>query len=243
MNLISEEQTAKAIDLCKQLICNQPSTIYIHDSIDSLHFKYAACSVQSLKMQFDLSTLLISLGLVQYNAHLNSKTESSMADSFHLEKRIRKTSDEPIRKESWELLTIGDFKEFFDANKVETTATNIKVNTANVNDDSHRIYEIFRTPSKRNPFGGSVSPEIHIDANPLVDRITEYFSLLDVTESTFYCRPVYIIDPITVLIELYDAQPPAINFPADEQYKYSPLKGLKFISHITFTLSDKYIFL
>lgn len=225
--MISDKQTAKAVDLCKQLICNQTSTIYIHDSLDSSQSKSVACSVQSPKMQIDISSLLISLGLVQYNAHMNIENGESVTDRFHLEKRIRKKSDESIRMDSCELLAIEDFKEFYEANKVETPVKP-KANRANDIDDAHQVFEIFKSPSKRNPLGETVSPEIQIAANPLVDRITDHFSLLNVTESSFYCRPVYIIDPITILVEVDDAEPPTIDFRAEQKTKYFSLNGLKF---------------
>lgn len=235
--LISEGQTVKAVDLCNELIGNQTSTFYIHDNIDSVHIESIACSVQSLKMQLDLSSLLISHGLVQYKPHLSIKNESSTVDTFQAEKRIRKKSDEPMRMESSKLLTIEDFEEFYEDYWAETPVE-IEVNTA-VCDDDNRIFEIFKSPSRRNPLGKTAIVDVPNDAHPFVDRITEHFSLLNVTEPTFYCRPVYIMDPITILVEVDDAHPLPIISPVETEARYFPLKGRKFLPivfHSHFTL-------
>lgn len=215
----------EAVGICNQLIGNQTCTFYVHDNIDCMHFESIACSVQSPTMQLDLSSLLISLGLAQYKPHFSGKNEFSTTDKFQMEKRIRKKSDEAIRKESSELLTIEDFEEFYDDHKVEIPIA-IEVDTADCNDGS-QTFEIFKQLSRRNPLGKTVSIELPNDTHPFVDRILEHFSLLSVTESTFYCRPVYIMDPYTVLVEVDDAHsPPAIG-PVQADAKYFPLKGAR----------------
>lgn len=234
--LISEEQTTKAIDLCNQLIFNQPSKFYIHDNIDSTPIESVPCSVQSLNMQLDLSSLLISLGLVQYKTHLYGPNNVSVADTFQLEKRIRKKSDDPVLKESCKLLTIEDFEDFYEDQKVETPVE-VMVNTARDIDDGNKIFEIFKSPSRRNPLGKAASPAIQNDAHPLIDHITKHFSLLNITESSFYCRPIFIMDPLTILIEVDDANPPPTINRVEEQTKYFPLKGLTFFAHFSFSLT------
>lgn len=232
--LISEEQTSKAADLCNQLICNQTCILFVHDNIDSIPCESVACSVQSLEMQHDLSSLLISLGLVQYKTHL-CRNKGLSVDKFQLEKRMRKKSDEPLQKDSSELLTIDDFEEFFDDNRAEAPVE-VAVNIANCIDGDNQMFETFESPSRRNPLGKTVSVEVQNDADPLVDRITEHFSLLKITESSFCCRPVHIIGSLTVLVQADDATNllPTIN-PVDEQTRYFPLEGLKFC--IRFSLS------
>lgn len=237
VTLISEGQTAKAVDLCSQLIGNQSSTFYIHDNIDSMHVESMACSVQSLKMQLDLSSLLISLGFVQYKPHFSGKNEYSAADKFQMEKRIRKKSDEPMRMDSSELLTIEDFEDFYEDHKAEIPVE-IEVDTAVCGDDN-QTFEIFSSPSRRNPLGKTVPVEVPNDPHPMVDRITEHFSLLEVKEKTFHCRPVYIMDPITILVEVDDGYGPPNITPAAAEAKYFPLNGKSILStfhspHTTF---------
>lgn len=234
--LISDEQTVKAVELCNRMMYNQISTFFIQDNIDSLHFESTACSVKSLDMELDLSSLLISLGLVRFKTHLNSKLSGTNDFQEEREKRIRKKSDESIQKSSSELLTIEDFKKFYEANKIEFAVNNDENNTNNV-DDGHRIFEIFESPSRRNPLGETVLPEIQIDAHPIVDRITEHFGLLNVTELAFYCRPVLIMNPVTVLINVDDTDPPIIN-PIQERTKYFPMEGLYLYVIFTFKLQS-----
>lgn len=228
VNLIADEQTVKAIELANRMICNQTSTFHIHDNIDPLHFDSAACSVRPLKSQLDLSSRLILCGLVQYRAHsTDSGKSSSVADEIHMEKRVRKKSDDAILKNSSELLTIEDFEQFYEVNNIDIPVKVIENITTDTVIDN-RAFEIFDSPSKRCPFSETVAPDLEVffDAHPFVDRITDHFTLLNVTELAFYCRPVYIMDPVTILIEPLDSQPPPIE-QIEKQSKYFPMQGLK----------------
>lgn len=220
---ISNEQTVKAIDLSYRSIVNQISTFYIHDNIESLHLDSAACTLQTQQMQIDLSSLLISLGLVQYNTHAIGQSELlSAADKFQLEKRLRKKSDDAMQKPSCQLQTIDDFKEFYDVHK---TYVAVKPMVCVENDDGNQTFDVLKAPSRRNPFGRAESAEIQMPAHPMVDCIIEHFSLLKVTQSKFYCRPVFIVDPLTVLVVVGGEKPPKIQ-QIQQQTKYFPMDGL-----------------
>lgn len=184
-----------------------------------------ACTLQTSQMQLDLSSLLISLGLVQYKIHLHDKTEPSSVDTFQLEKRLRKKSDDAIQKESSQLVTFDDFKDFYDSNKSVKTHDKTKINIPN--DDDNQQFEVFKAPSRRDPFNDAEPSEIQIPnvANPMVKCITEHFTLMHVEKLEFYCRPMYIVDPLTILIEVDDMTPPKINR-IEQNAKYFPLEGL-----------------
>lgn len=221
---ISTEQTEKAIELCDRLIFNQIVTIYIHDNNDLGLFDSIACTLQTPQMQLELSLLLISLDLVQYKTHSIAQNECSPADKFQLEKRLRKKSDNPLRKKSWELVTFDDFKKFYDTSKAELPLM-VEVNIPN--DDISETFDLFKAPSKRDPFNDIASSDIQTPtaAHPMIDCAIQHFSLMHVTEKEFYCRPVYIVDPITILIEVGDPKPPKIS-QIEQKTKYFPLEGL-----------------
>lgn len=195
-----------------------------------MRFDSVTCSVQTSTSPLNLSSLLISHGLVQYRAQPNDKTElSAVADKIHMEKRVRKKSDEAMLKNSSELLTIEDFQQFFDANRIDILVkTDDNIENETDPDVDNRTFEVFDSPSKHCPLteNGIAKMPIYFDAHPLVDRITEHFKLLNVTELVFHCRAVHIMDPVTVLIDLLNTRPPSIGRAAVKS-KYFPLQGLK----------------
>lgn len=239
--LISERQTREARELCNQLICNELCGIYIHDNDDVQHYDSIACSVQSLNVPLDLSSLLISRGLVQHKSHSNRKFNEIgqvQVDS----KRIRNQSDEPITKNSSELRNYEDFQEFYRAHKAknsmdktsESSFTNDNISDIE-NDEDGRIFEIFeplpsRIPSCENLQENRTNAIATAAAlHPIVDRISEHFKLMTMKRSVFHCRCACIIDPVTILIEPPDVKRPPIITDVEEQPKYFPLKGTKML--------------
>lgn len=225
---ISEEQTKRAKEFCDRLIYDRLCIIYVHDNIDIGQTESNACNIQSLNAPLDLSSLLISLGLVQHNAHSYHTFDQVTKSAMDL-KRIRSASDAPLIKNSSDLETYKDFKEFFRLHKAinpKDVANNTHVNNYYNNnhydegeddyddeddDDESRTFELFEPPSKNENSKDSSYKMRTIPSvttpHSVVDRITGHFKLMIINESAFNCRCMYIVDPVTLLIQLPEMQP------------------------------------
>lgn len=230
---ISDDQTAKAKELCNHLIYNQLCVVSIHDNGDAEHSESLACNIQSRNVPLDLSSLLISHGLVQHKPHSYRKFDEATKSQEDF-KRIRMESDEPIQKDSSDLHNYEDFEELY---RFHMAMNPMDVENGHANDDfddyddDSRIFDTFEPPSKRNPWGekkhrGRTNDWVAAP-NLIIDRITEHFKLMSINRSVFECRCVYIVDPVTLLIRLPDMKPLKIDR-IDEQPEYCPLEGIGF---------------
>lgn len=240
---ISDDQTEQAKELCCQLILNELCVIYIHDTAGIEQHESNACNIQSLNASLDLSSLLISQGLVQHKAHSYGKLDNVIGSPMNW-KRIRTESDEPIIKNSSELHNYQDFKAFFRSHKAINPMDDMNISHANgdINDDGDdddvsRIFEIFEPPSKRCSSEQRVQKRrtiLPVEApHPIVDRITKHFRLMHVEQPVFECRCVYIMDPVTLLIELPGMKPVKIDR-INEQQENFPLEGIEFYRLLSF---------
>lgn len=242
--LISDKQTQEAKAVCTRLICNQLCGIYIHDNADVEHHGSIACSIQSSNVPLDLSSLLISHGLVQHKAHSEHKNWTAKFQAGS--KRIRKESDEPITKNSSELHNYEDFCEFYRTHKAKNpmfeSNDNSNANDDDINgvdnDNDSRIFEVFEPPNKRSPLDEDIHDKrtdvVGFGSHPMVDCITEHFKLMTIKKSAFDCRCVFIVDPVTILIEPLDVKPLTIDR-VEEQTKYFPLQGRMMFCTINIT--------
>lgn len=228
---ISDEHTQEARKLCTQLICNQLCGIYIRDNVDVEHNDSIACSIQSLNIPLDLSSLLISRGLVQHRAHSDREFGIIALGS----ERTRKGSDEPIMKNSAELHSYEDFREFYRTHKAKNPICESN-DSCDANDDikgvdddnGSRIFEIFAAPTKRTTLDENIHGErttvVASGSHPIVECITAHFKLSTIRKPVFDCRCVLIVDPVTILIETPDVKPLLIDH-VEKQTKYFPLQG------------------
>lgn len=211
---ISDDHTKKAKKLCRRLICNQLCVIYVHDNPNVGQSESIACNIQSSNVSLDLSSLLISRGLVQHKTHSYHKFDQVTESQVDF-KRIRTESDAPIIKNSSDLHTYKDFKEFFRSHRAINPMDEANKSHANDDDDDEsRIFEIFEPPSKscrwdeirykRRTIHSEIAPHL------AVDRISEHFELMTINQPTFKCRCMYIMDPVTLLIQLPDVKSPNI---------------------------------
>lgn len=234
VNLISDDKTENAKELCNRFIYNQLCIICIHDKVDMEQSESLACNIQSLNIPLDLSSVLISQELVQYKAHSYRKFDKVIEYKKVDFKRTRSESDVSVIKDSSELHTYQDFKDFFRSHMAinpmyDENNSHENDNDDDGDDDESRIFEIFEPQSKR--WGEKVhkrpTNNFSVAAtHPTVDRITEHFKLMNINKSAFMCRCVYIMDPVTLLIKLPDMKPLKIDR-FDEQLKYFPLEGMK----------------
>lgn len=249
--LISNDQTDKARQLCNQLICNQPCVIHIHDNADMEHHESIACSVQSLNVPLDLSSLLISNGLVQYKPQSNRQFKEVTGSQVDSE-RLRKESDEPIIENSSELHDYDDFKEFYNTHKAinpkdEANAVRHAIDSIDDDDDDDddsRIFELFEMPTKRSLLGENEHDKrincVVSTPHPMVDRITEHFKLMNIQKSVFYCCCVCVMDPVTLLVQLHDMKPLTICH-VEEKQKYFPLQGTEFRLEMIYSKYYRYL--
>lgn len=226
VDLISDQHTEQARELCNRLICNQLCCIYIHDNCDvKQNYASVACSLQSLNVPLDLASLLISKELVQLKTH---SIRNSQADF----KRTRNASDDPIIKSSSELRSMKDFEVFYAKHRARTPRHELN-NGDHVNHDDDRCFELFDPPVKslRLMEKGSEKQTIAAAAHPIVDLITEHFKFMTMKKTSFFSRCVCIMDPVTVLIESPGAKPFAIKefemhperFPSEGKRPYKHL--------------------
>lgn len=196
------------------LIIGHSCTFYIHDHLNQLDLDSILCTVCPLNGQLDLASSLITQGLAENEVFFGKQVK------FNTEKRHRRECVGVAR----ELLTLDDFKSYYDSNKVNIPRSEVQSNV----EDEYK-YEIFDFPCRRSVLDGDsmksttnyIKNEHHI-----IDRITEYFDLLQLNYPTIFCWPFYVVDPITVLIKPVDTQPPTIRV-TEKQEKYVPLQGLR----------------
>lgn len=227
---ISDDQTKKAKKLCNRLIRNQLCVIHVHDNANIGQSKSIACNIQSSNVSLDLSSLLISRGLMQHKTHSYHNFEpvtELQVDS----KRMRSESDAPVIKNSSDLDTYEDFKEFFHSHRAINPMDEPNNSHVNGDDDESRIFEIFEPPSKSCNLDEKLYKKrtIHSEtsAHLVVHRISEHFKLMTLDQPISMCRCVYIIDPVTLLIQLSDME--TLNIERiDKQPSIFPLEGIGF---------------
>lgn len=210
-----ERSIQRAKQFAIDTILHQNCSIYIN-SMDFLRPNSISCTIRSLNKQLDVASLLISHGLVEILS--NFKREDKLCDV----KRIRNDSDEAVLKGSNELENIDDFRLFYESKKFVLP---LKLNTTKVHPDDERKFEVFDLPLTRCSSNDNDSNILRnfndtFESNPLIDRITEHFKLLELTEQVFRCQPVYIINPVTILVVPDHTKTP--NIEAREE-KYNPL--------------------
>lgn len=224
----SDEQRMEAVKFAKDLILGESCSFYIHDNFDPVDFESIPCNLCPRNAQIDLTTQLMSRKLAQYAQFLNHSNKTGQVD---MERRKRR--DKRLLKDSSELKTFDDFKLFYENNKTDVP------DYKQIADDK-RTYEGFERPSKRCPLDENTSSNQSLlddtgneEPHPMVDRITNHFTMLRLNEPTFYCRVLYIIDPVTVLIVPLNTQLPTIDV-ANTHQKYFPLQGLNHTFWIIF---------
>lgn len=223
----SEEQMTAAVKFVYETIVGENCSFYIHDHFDPLHLDVITCNVRPLNEKLDLSTRLISNGLAQYGHILNKPIKYERDE----EKRRRKQSEEPILKSSSELHSSNDFQTFYENNKVIVPVLSAQYQMDDARLD--RTFEIFERPSRRCPLNevtSTVEDLVVCDhPYPLIERITQHFTLLQLDEPIFYCRVLKVIDPITIAIVPNDTNPPPKIDVFDSQNKYFPMQGIHFL--------------
>lgn len=221
---ISDQKTAEARVICTQLVCNQLSDIFVNDNIDAQYHDSIACNIRLLNEQLDLSTVLISRGFVHHDAHSDRRLDE--VKQFQVDsKRMRKQTYGPIIKDTSELRSFEDFEEFYRAHKAKNSINKTIDHIAY--DEESRMFEIFEPLSLWKPLSESLQNIQRIPTpNPMVDQITKHFKLMTIKKSVFDCRCAYIIDPVTLLVQLYDVKRMIIR-DVGENSNVSSLEGKK----------------
>lgn len=203
------------------MISGKNCTFYIHDNLDPKRVDSIPCTIWPLNGQLDMATELISYRMVEITSEFkrNDKFDEN-------EKRIRKESDEVCFIPSTTLNTFNDFKLLYECEKVV-----IPLNKSSDLDENNRKYEVFDHPrclklphEFRNQMA-TVDRQVEHKPN-LLDRIVKHFHLLKPHKSTFYCEPIYVIDPITILVVPFNASSTEINMGA-KPTRNPLLTGLK----------------
>lgn len=208
----------KSIERAKQFVIDtilgKNCSIYINHT-DLLHPDSISCTIRSLDKQLDVASLLISHGLVDIAS--NFKRPDKICET----KRIRNDCDDAVLKNSDELHNVDDVRLFYETKKI-VLPVDIKVHQDYENE---RNFEVFDLPLQRCPLvdkNSNISRHLNVtfESNPMIESITQHFKLPDMTERMFYCQPVYIVNPVTILVMPDDAKVPHIE--AMEQ-KYNQL--------------------
>lgn len=207
----------------KSILC-QTCKFYIHENLDVLHRHSVICAIQPWYVKFDVASALISYGSAR---RMTSSQQEIINDSnkaeikFHLDKRIRRISDEPVLKASLELKTLEEFVEFYETHKT----VNPPIKEIDITAEDQRKFELFDRLRKRNPWNDKKAPDLMIadrisrEPHPILKHIGQYFRPLQINEPVFYCRALYVIDPITILVRPeINTSPPEIKEPQSKNY-------------------------
>lgn len=202
----NDAQRQKVRKSIGDLILNEKCRIYIHENLDPLLPDTIFCTIQQFNKQLDLTSILIKQGHVKCTSASYIKRE----EAFDWEKRTRKESDTVILKPSCEFNTRDDLEQFYEAKKTVV----VRSNPVDLND---RKYEVFDLQKKRVSFDNNgvnvIIPLIHAEeiSHLIIDRITKHYSLLQLDEPEFLCKPIYVIDPNTVLVVPENAITPFVE--------------------------------
>lgn len=212
------------MQIYQKSILNQTCKFYIHENLDVLHRNSVICTIQPWYVKFDVASALISYGaaMKMTSSQREIINESKKAEiRFHLDKRIRRISDEPILKASSDLKSLEDFVEFYETNKTVIPPIKEIDDTA----EDQRKFELFDLPRKRNPWNDKRAPDLMIadriscEPHPILKHIGQHFRPLQINEPVFYCQTLYVIDPITILVRPeINASPPEIKEPQNKNY-------------------------
>lgn len=226
---ILDERLADAKNFAHNIIYGQNCSFYIHDNIDPLHPDAIPCSVRLQVSKCDFGTLLVLNGYAEYRSPIDLAGQAEKLKQIADRKRIRTELDKAVLVDSSELKAPEDFQQFYESRKIVTD------DSTYVNDDDERYFETFEPPSKKDPFIEKQPLDqikfdwIRNEPNEIVDCITKHFKLSQMpfpeNERKFKCRPLYIIDPVTVLVEPTNATIPLIDA-VETLHKYRPFKGL-----------------
>lgn len=192
------------IDMIRRKCCS----FYIHDNLDSTHLDSIPCTVRPLNEPLDLATELISYHMVGITS--NFKRE----DKFDEDERKRNDCDIYVNKvlmPSTELQTFDDFKWFYESKKAIVPT---QKSTDWFEDD--RKFDIFdplqETISwEKNKLKTTMEKQIECRPHPSIDKITKHFRLSTPKESQFDCYPLFVIDPVTILVVPINATPRRID--------------------------------
>lgn len=211
----NERIIQRAKNFANDTILNHNCSIYIHENVTLPNSESIPCTIYPSNAQLDLASLLVSQGLAKIASYFNRK------DEFDEDKRIRKDWEEVVLKDSTELTTVEQFQLFYKTNKVV-----LPVDPHESHADE-RKYDGFALPSKQSPPIDNVSSirhKWHETSDPMIERITKHFTLLQWHEREFYCQPFYVIDPVTILVVVEHTKIP--NIDATEQEKNPLLPGI-----------------
>lgn len=225
---LTPEKMPIIMQIYQKSILNQTCKFYIHENLDVLHRNSVICTIQSWYVKFDVASALISYGAAtrmkssqQEIINVSNKAEIK----FHLDKRIRRISDEPFLKASSDLKSLEDFVEFYGTHKTVIPPIKEIDDTA----EDQRKFELFDLPRKRNPWNDKRAPDLMIadrisrEPHPILKHIGQYFRPLQINEindcKSFYCQTLYVIDPITILVRPeINTSPPEIMVPQNKNY-------------------------
>lgn len=168
---------------------------YIHDNLDPIRFDSIPCTVRPLNESIDVASQLISYRMVEIASNFKR------IDKIDVEKRIRRQCDEPLLIPSTDITSYDDFKMLYQNKKAVIPPLR---STDFVEDD--RKFQVFdhpsnvKAPRENKKENITLKAPIECKPHPIVDQIIKHFHLLKPNEPVFYCEPLYIIDPITILV-------------------------------------------
>ncbi|XP_055313250.1 uncharacterized protein LOC129574801 [Sitodiplosis mosellana] len=190
------------IDMIRGKTCS----FYIHDNLDSTRIDSIPCTVRPLNEPLDLASELVSYHMVGITS------DFKRTDKFDEEKRKRTECDDKVLMPSTELESFDDFKWFYERKKAV-----IPLRKSTDSAEDNRKFEVFdhsrqmEEPREKNKTVTIVEKQIESQPHPLVDKITKHFHLSTPKELAFYCQPLFVIDPITILVVPINAAPRFID--------------------------------
>lgn len=213
------------------MILNRPCSFYVHDNFDSKFPKSIPCTIWPLNEPLDLASELISYHMVGFSSNFQRKNK------VNEQKRIRNENDKVVFKSKSDLQTVDDFKLYYESKKAVVPL--IEPNEKTDVDEDDRKFEVFDHPSTlKSPPSEikkailTMEKKIECTPHPMIDCIIKHFGLLKpkYQQTTFYCQPLYVMDPITILVVPINTVPTVIDL-ATEPKRNPLLPGLERILH------------
>lgn len=171
------------------MIRGQKCLFNIHDNLDPIRFDSIPCTVRPLTEPLDVASQLISYHMVEITS------DFKRIDKIDAEKRIRRQCDETVLLPSSGIKSFDDFKWLYQNRK----AVIPPLRSSDFAEDD-RKFQVFDLPHENKTETMTLKTQVECKPHPIIDRIIKHFHFLKPNGPAFYCQPLYVIDPITILV-------------------------------------------
>lgn len=216
----TQVQMKQSVQFANDSILNRNCTILIHDNLDPSQSDSIICTIRSWGSDTDLASSLISHGLAKKAYNYVRDHIEPQNDQANRPRHIRRDCDDVVLKMSSDLKTFDDFVAFYDKHKAVIPPIVRQTDSL----EELRQFDAFDIPHKLKPINKkmlNVNPEAHSNVSKphlMLQHIEKYFKPLRYSAPVFECKPLCVIDPVTILIVPNNVMPPEIEAPPRQHY-------------------------